>query len=677
MVQKRSGRPFDPYRTWLQLKVKKGRRPTFYELIGVAPTERDRDVIAAAAAKQILFVKSQLGTGHDAEANALLTQLQEAELTLLDDDLKRRYDARLKARGKRRKRTTGASSATMASVAPGEAIDALPPRVGGSQPVGEGADFLRSFAGIVAILAIACGGLVWLSFQLPWAKLADPDFGRDLVAGDLAAEENGGDEQNAGEGLPVAAKDRAAHRDGTPEVAANDKPATAAATSKADSPNESSPTREDVPLRLPTDGSAKSPYESDSRWLPIFRTLEGLARRQSNHWGLHGDGFTLTHSAISAQNSLVPWVNPAVRTNFEVRLRFRQRAGHLVLQLRDAATESWEFFHDVHLAVEDGRYPGQISANKGTGSRVVDADDQVRLAIRRSVAAREWSELHVVAGASGIRTYLNGHLAGTADASRRQCCLKLGMAQFWNTGPIDVDVKDVFVRDLPDQLTTGRLEPIAVESGTPPTAAIAFKSGWIEIPRLRLDGNRPFTIEALVASDAGSGQLSGHLLSGGARFGFASRDVSWVFRVNGRSQKATAHLPLTTAHRRRLLHIAGVHYGSAVRVFVDGEMSERESKGAGAPSSDVPVLVGADPRSPAADGTPRPPQSHFTGRLVALRIVEEVLYRAPFEPPTQLSRQPSTAVLYDAAKTAGCLLLDQSGNDRHGRLTGSLRIERR
>ena len=160
---------FDPYRKWLGISSKR-QPPTHYDLLGIELDEDDRDVINSAAERRIGYVRSQLGKGHDQAAHGVIYQIQEAQLTLLDPALRREYDQKLKLFGKRKRRRQVNPNAGVRGYDAG----GLPPRtvgVGGS--VGEGSDFLRSYAGIVAILCVAFGAMLWWSFAQPWEKLAD------------------------------------------------------------------------------------------------------------------------------------------------------------------------------------------------------------------------------------------------------------------------------------------------------------------------------------------------------------------------------------------------------------------------------------------------------------------------------------------------------------------------
>ena len=181
---------FDPYRKWLGVASKR-RPPSHYELLGVSLDEDDAEVIDGALERRTAFVRDQLGKGHDGDVQAILLQLKEAKIVLNDPESRRDYDRQRKLFAKRRKRRRVDPNAPVRSA------DGLPPRTAGrkaSATVGEGSDFLRTYAGVVAILAVAFGGIVWWSFQQPWAAppvVAEADRENalfDAITSDAAAD---------------------------------------------------------------------------------------------------------------------------------------------------------------------------------------------------------------------------------------------------------------------------------------------------------------------------------------------------------------------------------------------------------------------------------------------------------------------------------------------------------
>jgi hypothetical protein len=91
---------FDPYHKWLGIPPDR-RPPTLYQLLGIAPSETDPEVIEEAAIRQASHVRTYQ-TGQHGEACArLLSEIAEARRTLLDPARRRRYDARTRPASRR------------------------------------------------------------------------------------------------------------------------------------------------------------------------------------------------------------------------------------------------------------------------------------------------------------------------------------------------------------------------------------------------------------------------------------------------------------------------------------------------------------------------------------------------------------------------------------------------
>ncbi len=134
--------PFDPYRKWLGIASRR-RPPSHYKLLGLSLDEDDPEVIQAAAEQRRSFIESQLGKGRDGEANALLYHIHDAEMTLLDADLRRKYDRRLNLFRKRRKDRPADPFAVPAG------YESRPGR-----SVGEDSGIVRTAIGVMAVLLV-------------------------------------------------------------------------------------------------------------------------------------------------------------------------------------------------------------------------------------------------------------------------------------------------------------------------------------------------------------------------------------------------------------------------------------------------------------------------------------------------------------------------------------------
>lgn len=169
---------FDPYHRWLG--VPGGKRPDHYRLLGLSPGEADPGVIEAAASRQSAFVAGFRDGPHGEAAAQVLFEIEEARITLLDPEGRRRYEAAL--RGKQKKAGGGARM----------------PGSGGGRSVGEESGLAAEFGKVVAV--IVAGFLVMLAATFYfWDR-----------GGDGAGAARGGVAANAAEAVPVAGADEAA-----------------------------------------------------------------------------------------------------------------------------------------------------------------------------------------------------------------------------------------------------------------------------------------------------------------------------------------------------------------------------------------------------------------------------------------------------------------------------------
>ena len=73
---------FDPYHKWLAIPPDQ-RPPTYYQLLGIAPGERDREVIEEAAIRQTSHVRTYQTSPQAQECTCLLNEIAQARATLL------------------------------------------------------------------------------------------------------------------------------------------------------------------------------------------------------------------------------------------------------------------------------------------------------------------------------------------------------------------------------------------------------------------------------------------------------------------------------------------------------------------------------------------------------------------------------------------------------------------
>ena len=87
---------FDPYHHWLGIPPEE-QPANHYRLLGVTLFETNRDVIAAAANRQMSYLQ-ELASGPDvAEAQKLLSEISQARVCLLNAKRKAAYDEQLRS----------------------------------------------------------------------------------------------------------------------------------------------------------------------------------------------------------------------------------------------------------------------------------------------------------------------------------------------------------------------------------------------------------------------------------------------------------------------------------------------------------------------------------------------------------------------------------------------------
>jgi uncharacterized protein (TIGR03067 family) len=148
---------FDGYHKWLGIPKSKSR--SYYDILALSLDEEDHDVIQAAVEQRRHFVESKRGEGHDDVVAEILYQINEAEVTLLNEELRREYDRRMALFEKRRK------NRQIDPMAASTRFKSRPGRV-----VGEDNGFVATFAGLVGVICLAFAIMAWFSFKLPWQK---------------------------------------------------------------------------------------------------------------------------------------------------------------------------------------------------------------------------------------------------------------------------------------------------------------------------------------------------------------------------------------------------------------------------------------------------------------------------------------------------------------------------
>src|SRR5579863_4461374 len=184
---------FDPYHKWLGIPLNK-RPPTYYQILGISPSETDSETITAAADRHESFIKQFRGGPLASHVSTILFQVEQARMTLLDRAAREKYDHSLKIARKRRRRNLFGT-------------EEIPAVATGSNSIGEDSGLAGQFFGIMALVAGGMLAIYLLAVYVPWRALKnDPQAAQVDSAPDQplaetqVADASGSTPPNAGPG---------------------------------------------------------------------------------------------------------------------------------------------------------------------------------------------------------------------------------------------------------------------------------------------------------------------------------------------------------------------------------------------------------------------------------------------------------------------------------------------
>lgn len=141
---------FDAYHKWLGIPPEK-QPPHYYQLLGISVNEQDSEVIETAAQRQRSILEENLHGTHRKAASQLIFEIEEAELTLLNPELREEYDRKVRLVLKRQKRKQSGHNLDPDS----------------NRPAGEGSGLLARYVGIVSVLLTGFLIMYYFAYQRP------------------------------------------------------------------------------------------------------------------------------------------------------------------------------------------------------------------------------------------------------------------------------------------------------------------------------------------------------------------------------------------------------------------------------------------------------------------------------------------------------------------------------
>lgn len=204
----------------------------------------------------------------------------------------------------------------------------------------------------------------------------------------------------------------------------------------------------------------------------------------------------------------------------------------------------------------------------------------------------------------------------------------------------------------------------------PAVAALRFEgdSGMVRVPRLRIHGKHPLTVEFIVTPEAGKEEY-GRILSNlsttdGKRNGIFVGLWKGYWAAGIATNRGTRVLlsdhPVVYGAR---VHLAAVYQDDQIRMYVNGEPCESRIKLL------EPMRISNED---FLIGSQRPPNSNekfgykFKGDLEAIRISSNVRYVRKFEAPAGFETDDKTLLFYNFDKNEMGKSTDRSGFSFHG-----------
>lgn len=183
------------------------------------------------------------------------------------------------------------------------------------------------------------------------------------------------------------------------------------------------------------------------------------------------------------------------------------------------------------------------------------------------------------------------------------------------------------------------------------------------LPKI-LHQQQPFTVEMFVKAEKSRGLKHQMLfnLQGRPKL-FVSGNDSLVWQVQHTPTSAESWNAMTKMPFGRRFHVAAVSTGTEIRLFIDGQFVDK---------SEMTISnylfyaeIGGNPQNK------HPSWGVLNGQIDQVRISNTARYEKGFTPPTRMTSESDTLVLYDFDEGQGDVLHDRSGNGHHGKIVGA------
>jgi hypothetical protein len=180
----------------------------------------------------------------------------------------------------------------------------------------------------------------------------------------------------------------------------------------------------------------------------------------------------------------------------------------------------------------------------------------------------------------------------------------------------------------------------------------------------------PFTLEAWVRPASVAGRRAVASKAEWSEFGLFVNDGAPGFHLFSGERYASAEAGDRTLRRGRWQHLAGVHDGSEIRLYLDGSLVASAAATGTRKRNGHPLYIGAD-----TDGRGEP-GSFFAGSIDEVRLSRVARYSGDsFAPSRRFEPDADTLLLLHLDRLVGPLLPDHSPHRRHVLPSGSASIQ--
>lgn len=363
-------------------------------------------------------------------------------------------------------------------------------------------------------------------------------------------------------------------------------------------------------------------------------------------------------------------------SDFELELEYKlPKDANCGIMLRYSG-EDWIARAGMEAQIIDDDYSaGPLGATQRSGALYAVAGP----AVSKDKPAGQWNQMRIRCEGDRVTISLNGEVTAEADMSKHKKLRNLprsGMLGIYNGLG---EAKGTMLRNMRLRTLDGGSVQGAAANQPTDNYALHFTGSlqYIETP-VKLDETQPFTIEAWVAAD--SPWEMGHVISnqdhghGYSLTADSNPTQLWWTGPNSPNQRSPYLYQNKPAPPPT--HLAVVWDGNQLRFYVDGDTDNGRNIVTvnEMPKFKYPFYLGTSRQwyKKGVFGFDPPSWHQYVGMLDEVRFSTIARYIGRFKPARRHDPDEHTLALYHCDENGGKTLIDSSGNENHGKITGDV-----